>query len=523
MAEDISATAGAASEGTVDEPNALRISDLTPKVCSLLSILLFSLLAVYFTTSIHEPAFYWHLSLGSWILDERLLPTTNHFTYAGEQLEFYSLSWLFDTVVAALFDRYGFLGVLCCKIVFVSVLLGVLVRSFIHYSGSVFSTGIIISLVGAGLLVRSQLTAELFGFIFFTLVCDWILFVRSGRAAFGYVLAIFPLSVFAANMNLKAVVASSIVVCLSVLVSSGEVGEQRRIAQQTVLLFVLLVLSSLLTPYQAEDLLFVLHSLFAYLTSEVLVGADIGDITEYPIALLILCSVALFAVAHGGSNVVSVGQRLLLVFLLIISCVARSCAPYALIASGFIVAQVLGQGLAKLGPIGIGLQLLGNKLSRLPAFASMFFLASLLFVTTASLVKRPQSALLLPKRELEFYFEQDFWQENFPLYHTPELGGYVMWKLRYSRFGRASAATAVMTAYPGLADLEKRMENLDQGWRYYFYSLLAPRSALVKRGSALGRYLQNDESWCEVQAEGWDWRLFFKKPVCPEIQQTLYP
>ena len=73
------------------------------------SILLYSFPALLFLRAFYigDPDIWWHLRAGQWILQHRAVPGTDPFSYYGADKPWIVYSWLFDSIMAAVYGRLG--------------------------------------------------------------------------------------------------------------------------------------------------------------------------------------------------------------------------------------------------------------------------------------------------------------------------------------------------------------------------------------------------------------------------------
>src|SRR5258706_13369069 len=90
-------------------------SDMTQ---GLATIALYSALAVVFIRAFYiiDPDIWWHLRTGKWILEHFAVPVTDPFSTYGIDKPWVAYSWLFDTGIAAVFDRWGMVGIAAYEI-----------------------------------------------------------------------------------------------------------------------------------------------------------------------------------------------------------------------------------------------------------------------------------------------------------------------------------------------------------------------------------------------------------------------
>jgi hypothetical protein len=77
------------------------------------AIALYSLPALLFIRAFYiiDPDIWWHLRAGQWILQHHAVPVTDPFSSYGADKPWIVYSWLFDTILAATFGRFGLVAV----------------------------------------------------------------------------------------------------------------------------------------------------------------------------------------------------------------------------------------------------------------------------------------------------------------------------------------------------------------------------------------------------------------------------
>jgi hypothetical protein len=100
------------------------------------TVALYSLLPFLFIRNFYivDPDIWWHLRTGQWILSHHAVPVTDSFSLYGMGKPWIVYSWLFDTLSATLFGRFGLVAVAGYEIV-IRLVLGIalfhLVRSLL--------------------------------------------------------------------------------------------------------------------------------------------------------------------------------------------------------------------------------------------------------------------------------------------------------------------------------------------------------------------------------------------------------
>jgi hypothetical protein len=77
------------------------------------AIALYSLPALLFIRAFYivDPDVWWHLRAGQWILQHRAVPVTDPFSSYGADKPWIVYSWLFDTIMATMFARFGLVSI----------------------------------------------------------------------------------------------------------------------------------------------------------------------------------------------------------------------------------------------------------------------------------------------------------------------------------------------------------------------------------------------------------------------------
>jgi hypothetical protein len=156
----------------------------SPLLQSLVVASLYSFLSFVFLRnfSVTDPDIWWHLRSGEWVLAHRAVPRADFFSYPAAGQPWTAYSWMFESLVALLFRRFGFTGIVFYELG-VRVLLGISLFHLVRAQLGHFWWSAALTL--AGLFTVSDLLGPRPGMIsilFVMLILDILLSVtRSGR------------------------------------------------------------------------------------------------------------------------------------------------------------------------------------------------------------------------------------------------------------------------------------------------------------------------------------------------------
>lgn len=128
-----------------------------------------------------DPDLWWHLRTGQWVVEHGTVPTTDPFSFPGQDHPWIAYSWLFEVVVHGFFSGLGLTGILILR-----VLLGLAVVAALHRLVARREPRFLVAVVltAVGTLTISPLFRErpwLFTILFAILTLDVVLDLRQGR------------------------------------------------------------------------------------------------------------------------------------------------------------------------------------------------------------------------------------------------------------------------------------------------------------------------------------------------------
>ncbi len=162
---------------------ALPLPQQTDWLRLLVWVAVYSIPAITALQPVSEYDTWWHLRTGQWIVENHAIPGTDPFTSFGAGKPWVAYSWLFGLILYGLYQSFGLLGIVACRVVLVLAVVAALHRLIARRGTGLAATAGLVA--AAAVALTPLLVAERPGLItilFCTLTLDAVLALREGRA-----------------------------------------------------------------------------------------------------------------------------------------------------------------------------------------------------------------------------------------------------------------------------------------------------------------------------------------------------
>ncbi|MEI6543660.1 MAG: hypothetical protein WCL60_09065 [Methylococcales bacterium] len=128
---------------------------------------------------VFDPDIYWHLASGKWMVEQGVIPTTDHFSQYGQGKDWVAYSWLFELLIYGLFKLFGSFGLVIYVVVFT---MGITTALLLLMRKLEPDPGFLMGLTALGMFAMAPLLMTprpwLFTILFFIIELDILLSVR---------------------------------------------------------------------------------------------------------------------------------------------------------------------------------------------------------------------------------------------------------------------------------------------------------------------------------------------------------
>lgn len=129
----------------------------------LLGLFVYAITLIRPSPILGDPDTYWHITLGNWILAHHAVPHRDLWSFTKTGAPFTPLEWLGEVVIASLYDKLGWGGVVAAAALSVAAALAVQLRALLRYltpAHALIATALAWNLFLAHLLARPFIFAE---------------------------------------------------------------------------------------------------------------------------------------------------------------------------------------------------------------------------------------------------------------------------------------------------------------------------------------------------------------------------
>ncbi len=392
---------------------------------TMLLVVLFAVPTLHcaYAACVNDPDIWWHLRSGEWMMLHRAVPRSDPFSTYGAGRPWVSYSWLFELLVAGLFQKMGLAGIVAYTSGMVCMFT-VALHHLIKRLQADFNIGVLLTLV-ASLGMECLYTPRPWHFtiLFFILVIDIVLHARNtGKVAeVMWLPCIFALW---ANVHIQFVDGLIVVALAAAEAVAGRWWTAARTRLQTGWIVGALVASAaatLINPYGWR-----IYKTAYELASQPGVMDHISELQSIPFrfvgdyCVLLLALGAAAVLARSGK--IKVFETVLLIFAAVVSFRSRRDVWLMATVGSAIVAA------------GVGKVVVGERRRMAVWSGPVIALATSLIVCVGFRWMRVNNARLsadlvaaMPVRAVEFVKNRGY---TGPLYNDYGWGGYLMWGLR---------------------------------------------------------------------------------------------
>lgn len=468
------------------------MTDKLERQSYLKSALLVLFVAIIVWAPLSSPDFWWHLTIGRWILHNKAVPTTEHWNFFAIGQPFRAYSWLFEGLFAFVDLKVGHWGLALSHLLTIITLAFVVFGVYRKLSSSSLIGAVLTAAVMLGSWGHASFRPQLIAWTCFVLTLYYSL-VMQKQCSKIKCLKLFLVMLLWANTNITPVLG---------LICPVLIWPYRRNGRSAGLCLLVIFAGTLCTPYLGGEWLTFLSKMDHPL--------KLSEISEFhrasfdfpQVGPLVVAWVLLLVMAVRGRSHCS---RLipLVLFFTLASIIAVKFLPYAFLALGFVFAMLLAEQKDSKDKLYLGVVELIKLLdkARLVLFCLPLLLAAAIKIP--SIMSQPLNLSWVPARAFDAVQNQKLPE---PYLVTFDIGGYLMY-----RFSDEAGNVSTQIPIDGRTNVnpvqiwEAYREAYDGGDNWSrFIELTKARTIIWRRESKFVELLRSSGKWREVYDDGND-------------------
>jgi hypothetical protein len=381
--------------------------------------------ATSFCTPIQHPSYFWHLTIGRWILYSKVLPASDYWSVVGNGaawVRWISEFYVFECLIAFIDSSWGERGIAAIILVLTILLFVVVSISFARRAGNLF-IGVFFALFAAsGVLFNLAFGPGILGFTFFVLFLELVFSRESFKTERGFISSAFLLSILYVNIHPSFYISAVLALTILYLRSTSFLKHCLPFA-------LISIISVFLTPYFGRDLIIKASQFFSMLRTQVLDGYSIFTSYGYAQGFLTLLVILFLAFASKHFTQLRKLEYFIILIAIGLASITKMFLPYVIILLGFYISDIWGKaegkGFSNIGDGLIKLQRRANRFVQIVRpLAVVWVLLCVIIVNVYGLYQLPFNRAILPMQEADYINRNE---SLFPILHSKMIAPYLVY------------------------------------------------------------------------------------------------
>ena len=444
---------------------------------------------------VKDPDLWWHIVIGRWIISQRSVPVTDHWTMFGSGMPWRAYSWSIEVLFAAVDRWWGDHGLMVLQCLFAVALAAVLCWGLSRIARDYFFGGLLGVYTTAAMFSHFTLRPQVLVWVYFMLLLVTADAAEREGLKRRHLWTFFALMVLWANTHLSAILG---------LLAVGAWLFGRLPGRQVAAALACGFAGTLVTPYlggewamffQTATHPFSFHSVYEF---------QPATIAQYVTAFLVIALAVLAVFWHQRPQQFDPAKLLLTGVFVIGALAVVKFMPFALIVSAAVIACYWGRarlGGAAAGSLAEGFERLRALFRKVAGAGLVFLLGCTAVVQARTAWAAPINRRLVPVAAVDFILKRNL---PHPILNPFGSGGYLMYRLS-DRAGAIEHKVAI----DGRTNLISKQLwanfytalNGRTGWQA-FINQVQPNTILWKWESPLTSILLEGGKWCLVGSSG---------------------